>query len=259
MSTRDVVTGYILENRVRIPGPGFVNAKLRERADLWPVNIRRMKTQLAKTKRVTARKLSRKSRRPTRKNEAPRGRKEITEAILKATEQLLPKHNPSDISLRQIADAANVNYSLIHRYFGTKESVIIAAHERILNKAGEQFSTVDELEGNVGVLFKISGKNASRRILLARAMLDGADPHLIRHHFPIMQQLIELLRKKKSETENPSEYDAETLAAFFAASSLGWFFFEPFLLASTGLDKKDKDAVHDQIIKILEKTADTVC
>src|SRR4030095_6364128 len=141
-----------------------------------------MKTQLAKTKRVTARKLSRKSRRPTRKNEAPRGRKEITEAILRTTEKLLPKHNPSDISLRQIAEAANVNYSLIHRYFGTKESVIMAAHERILSKVGEQFSAVERIEGNIGVLFEISGRNVSRRILLARAMLDGADPHLIRQH-----------------------------------------------------------------------------
>ena len=194
-----------------------------------------------------------------RNGDSPRGRKAITEAILKATERLLPKHNPSDISLRQIAEAANVNYSLIHRYFGTKESVIVAAHERILTKALARFSGVDSIEGNIGDLFEISGKNVSRRVLLARAMLDGANPHLIRHHFPIMQQLIELLRKKKSETESPSEHDPQTLAAFFAASSLGWFFFEPFLLASTGLDKKDKDAVHNEIIKILEKTADAVC
>ena len=194
-----------------------------------------------------------------RNGDSPRGRKAITEAILKATERLLPKHNPSDISLRQIAEVANVNYSLIHRYFGTKESVIVAAHERILTKALARFSGVDSIEGNIGDLFEISGKNVSRRILLARAMLDGADPHLIRHHFPIMQQLIELLKRKKSETKNPSEYDAETLAAFFAGSTLGWFLFEPFLLASTGLDAKDKNEVHHQIIKMLERTADLLC
>jgi len=90
-------------------------------------------------------------------------------------------------------------------------------------------------------------------------MLDGADPHLIRHHFPIMQQLIELLRKNKSRTKRPTEYDAETLAAFFAGSALGWFFFEPFLLASTGLDKKDKKKVQREITEILEKTADLLC
>jgi AcrR family transcriptional regulator len=218
-----------------------------------------MKTQLAKRKRDTGRKSAGKTRRHKGNNNVPQGRAEISEAILQATEKLLPKHNPTDISLRQIAEAAKVNYSLIHRYFGTKESVIMAAHERLLSKVGEQFSAIDRIEGNIGALFEISGKNVSRRILLARAMLDGADPHLIRHHFPIMNQLIELIRKKKLETKESSEYDAETLAAFFAASSLGWFLFEPFLLASTGLDKRDRDEVHSQISEILGKIADLLC
>jgi AcrR family transcriptional regulator len=218
-----------------------------------------MKTQPAKQKRVTGKKSTRKTRRADSNHDTPHGRKEIIDAILRATEELLPRHNPTEISLRQIAEAANVNYSLIHRYFGTKESVILAAHERILSKAGEQFSTVDRIDKNIGVLFKISEKNVSRRVLLARAMLDGADPHLIQHHLPIMHQLIELLRKKKSEIENPSTYGAETLAAFFAGSALGWFFFEPFLLASTGLDKENKNKVHRQITEMLEKTADLLC
>jgi AcrR family transcriptional regulator len=218
-----------------------------------------MKAQATKRRRVAATRSPKKSRHAISNQDGPRGREEIVNAILKATEGLLPKHNPTEISLRQIADAANVNYSLIHRYFGTKESVIMAAHERMLNKVGEQFSTVDRLDGNIGVLFRISGENVSRRTLLARAMLDGADPHLIRHHFPIMQQLIELLRQKKSRRKKPSDYDAETLAAFFAATALGWFFFEPFLLASTGLEKKDKKKVHHQITEMLEKTADLIC
>ena len=218
-----------------------------------------MRTQSGKTKSGKGKNSSGKIPRANKNHDTPRGREAIIEAILQATKKLLRKHNPTDISLRQIADSANVNYSLIHRYFGTKESVIMAAHERILSKVGEQFSAVDRIQGNIGVLFEISGKNVSRRILLARSMLDGADPNLIRHHFPIMHQLIELLRKKKSETKKPSEYDAEILAAFFAGSSLGWFFFEPFLLASTGLGKKDKDKVHSQIIEILEKTADLLC
>jgi AcrR family transcriptional regulator len=217
------------------------------------------KTMTAKKNRVRVKKSPRKTRRANGNHGSPRGRDEIIAAILKATEKLLPKHNPSEISLRQIAEAAHVNYSLIHRYFGTKESVIIAAHEKMLSKVGEQFSAVDHLDGNIGVLFKISGENVSRRTLLARAMLDGADPHLIQHHFPIMQQLIELLRKKKTRTRKSSEYEAETLAAFFAGSALGWFFFEPFLLASTGLDKEDKEETQAKIAEMLEKTVELLC
>jgi len=186
----------------------------------------------------------------------PRGGEEIKEAILKATEKLLAKHNPTEISLRQIATAANVNHSLIHRYFRTKDSVILAVHGRIIEKLGQQFSGIETLDGNIEKLFKISKENPSRRILLARAMLDGADPQLIRHHFPTVHQLMHLLKKKKSEVKNPTKFDAETLAAFFVASVMGWFLYEPFLLASTGLDKKSKDKVHHQIIQMLEKMAE---
>src|SRR5687768_8603632 len=115
-----------------------------------------MKTQLAKRKRSTVRQSAGKTRRHKGNHNVPQGRAEISEAILQATEKLLPKHNPADISLRQIAEAAKVNYSLIHRYFGTKESVIMAAHERLLSKVGEQFSAIDRIEGNIGALFEIS-------------------------------------------------------------------------------------------------------
>ena len=225
----------------------------------WDSIVCAMKTPTTKRSPVSPKKSKTKASQGRPIPESPRGRQEIVEAILRAAEKLLPKHNPADISLRQIADAANVNYSLIHRYFGTKESVITIAHERILQKVRAEFSPIDQIDGNVAALFKISGKNVSRRSLLARAMLNGADPRLIRHHFPIMQDLVDLLRKKKTGTKCPSEHDPELLAAFFAGSTLGWFFFEPFLLASTGLDKKDKEEIHREIAEMLKKTADLLC
>ena len=257
MSNQNVASDYTAGKSARIGGR-YSKTRKGGAQTLRSSTTKAMKAQSVKKKGVTRKKALPKSSR-FNGNNSPHGRKEIIDAILKATERLLPKHNPADISLRQIAEAANVNYSLIHRYFGTKESVIMAAHERIIDKVGEEFSEIDRIDGNVGVLFKMSGENVSRRMLLARAMLDGADPHLIRYHFPIMNRLVELLRRKKSECECPTEYDAETLAAFFAASSLGWFFFEPFLLYSTGLDKRDRAEVHKQITEILEKTADLLC
>ena len=55
---------------------------------------------------------------------------------------------------------------------------------------------------------------------------------LIRHHFPTVHQLVNLLEKKK-ETGWPTKYEAETLAAFFSGAVMGWFLYEAFLLAST--------------------------
>ena len=218
-----------------------------------------MATKAVGIKRKPKKKPSDVVHRPNGNYNVPRGGEAIREAILQATEDLLAKHSPTEISLRQIAEAASINHSLIHRYFGTKENVILAVHERIISKLGEQFAAIESLDGNVGRLFKINEQNPSRRILLARAMLDGADPHLIRHHFPTVHQLVKLLEKKKSETVSPSQYDAETLAAFFAGAVMGWFLYEPFLLASTGLERRDKKKVHSQIIEILEKLTESLC
>ena len=218
-----------------------------------------MKTQSHKNKKTPKSSSIKKGRSAAPSLRVPRGGEAIKEAILKATEKLLSKHSPTEISLRQIARAAHVNHSLIHRYFGTKENVILEVHERIISKLGEQFSAIESLDGNIGRLFKINEQNPSRRILLARAMLDGADPRLIRHHFPTVHQLIELLRKKKSETAASSEYDAETLAAFFVGAVMGWFLYEPFLLAATGLDTRKREKVHREIVEILEKIAGQLC
>ena len=40
---------------------------------------------------------------------------------------------------------------------------------------------------------------------------------------------------------------------------MGWFLYEPFLLASTGLERRDKKKVHKQIIEILEKLTENLC
>jgi AcrR family transcriptional regulator len=218
-----------------------------------------MKTQSPKTKKTPKSNSVMNGRASAPDHRVPRGGEAIKEAILRATEKLLAKHSPTEISLRQIARAAHVNHSLIHRYFGTKENVILEVHERIISKLGEQFSAIESLDGNIGRLFKINEQNPSRRILLARAMLDGADPSLIRHHFPTVHQLIELLKKKKSKTAAASDYDAETLAAFFVGAVMGWFLYEPFLLAATGLDTRNRDKVHREIVGILENVADQLC
>ena len=218
-----------------------------------------METKSVKTKKSPGKNSPGRNGQSDGDHNSPRGREEIKEAILQATEELLARHSPTEISLRQIAKSANLNHSLIHRYFGTKENVILAVHDRIISKLGAQFSAIDSLDGNVEKLFKINEENPSRRVLLARAMLDGADPHLIRHHFPTIHQLIELIKKKKSETAKPTEYDPETLAAFLAGAVMGWFLYEPFLLASTGLENRDKNKVHKQIIEILEKIAEQLC
>ena len=192
-------------------------------------------------------------------DEIPYGREAVKEAILDAAEKILAKHNPDEVSVRQIAKAAKINHSLVHRHFGTKENVVIAVHQRIIEKMDLSISSAESIEGNMALLFKTSKNNNSRRVLLTRAMLNGISPHLIQNQFPVMHRILSLVEKKKAELENPSKYDAKILTAFFTAAVMGWFLYEPFLLASTGLEDENKDEIHEQIIELLEEAVHKFC
>ena len=183
----------------------------------------------------------------------PHGRDEVKKAILNAAEKLLLKRSPSEVTVREIATAANVKHPLIYRHFGTKNGVILAVHTRKLEKVAKITGKVEALEGSIKTFFQTFEKDKWRQIALARAMIDGIDPRLIQNQFPIMEQLVALLKKRQNELDEETKFDAETMATVLGAIGLGWFLFEPFLLAATRLDEKNKDEIRLTVIEIIEE------
>jgi AcrR family transcriptional regulator len=191
--------------------------------------------------------------------EIPHGREEVEKAILDAAEKLLLVKSPNKITVREIAKAAKIKHPLIHRYFGTKEKVIVAVHARGISKLESLIADIENIEENVEAFFLLTEKSKFRQIALARAMMDGVNPHLIQNQFPVMQHILRLLRKRRENSKSESKYDAETITAILGATALGWFLYEPFLLASTGLDKSNKDEVRKDVIEFLEEVIKKIC
>jgi AcrR family transcriptional regulator len=182
----------------------------------------------------------------------PHGRKEVKKAILDAAEKLLLIKSPNKITVREIAKAAKIKHPLIHRHFGTKEKVIVAVHARAIAKLEGTISDIENLEENVEAFFLVIEKSKVRQIALARAMMDGVDPRQIQDKFPVMQHILRLLKKRRENSKSESKYDAETITSILGATALGWFLYEPFLLASTGLDESNKDEIRKNVIEFLE-------
>jgi len=189
----------------------------------------------------------------------PYGRDAVKKAILDATEKLLLKKSPNKITVREIAEAANIKHPLIHRHFGTKEAVIVAVHARGIAKTERKIAKVENLEGNVATFFDAVRKNKFRLVALSRAMIDGVNPHAIQSQFPVMERLLELLKKRYEETDSKSRFDAEMMAAITAAAALGWLLYEPFLLAAVDLEDKNKEEVHETVVEILEEIVRKLC
>lgn len=198
-------------------------------------------------------------RRRTKSDGAPHGREQVREAILAATEVLLLKHGPSEISVREIAAAANVKHPLIYRHFGSKNALILAVHERQLEAAKSVAAPITKLEGNIGKLFDTFAQNRWRQITLARAMIDGIDPKLLQNQFPVMQRLVELLRERSDGRTDRSSHDPEVLAMAMAGLAMGWILFAPFLKASTGTEDLNNEEMNRKVVEILEEFVEKIC
>ena len=143
---------------------------------------------------------------------APKGRDAVRKSIMDATEKLLLKRGPSEISVREIAHAAKVKHPIIYRHFGSKNALIMAVHSRELGNVAEIVSKIEKLEGNIGPMFETFEKDRWRQVALARAMIDGVDPHLLQNMFPVMHHVVKLLKKRISESGRENRHEPEELA-----------------------------------------------
>jgi AcrR family transcriptional regulator len=189
----------------------------------------------------------------------PYGRDAVKKAILDATEKLLLKKSPNRITVREIAETANIKHPLIYRHFGTKDAVIVAVHARGIAKTQRKVAGVKDLEGNVATFFEAVKKNKFRLVALSRAMIDGVNPRAVQSQFPVIRHFLELLEKRYAETDSESKFDAEMMTAIIGATALGWFLYEPFLLAAMDLEDKNKDELHAKVVEILEEIIRKLC
>ena len=56
-------------------------------------------------------------------NEPIRGPEAVRKSLIEAAVQLMAMRSPRQISGRELAKHAGVNYGLIHHYFGSKDAV----------------------------------------------------------------------------------------------------------------------------------------
>jgi AcrR family transcriptional regulator len=183
----------------------------------------------------------------------PHGRDEVKKAILDATEKLLLEKSPNKITVREIARAANIKHPLIHRHFETKDKVILAVHARRIADIEKRVERVEDVEGNIATFFEAVKNIKLRRIGLARALMDGVSPHSIQTEFPVMRRLLELITKKFEQKNAASEFSPEMITAVLSATALGWFLYEPYLIASMNLEDKTEDELDRTVVAVLEE------
>lgn len=141
-------------------------------------------------------------------------------ALLDAVETLCADHNPSDVTMRQIAEHAAVSLGLAYHHFGSKHGLMGASLARIGQEFAEATDMAPEYEGVVPALVDaMAGRPAFARIV-AWFILRGDDITVLMGGHPLIARVAE--RASHEGHDHPRE-----LAAVLALIGLGTSFFGP--------------------------------
>jgi AcrR family transcriptional regulator len=136
---------------------------------------------------------------PDRVATRPRGRDQVTTALLKATEQLCVTGQPSTITVNDIAHAANVTTSLLYFYFDSKDELILATLRSIASDMDAlAAATTDPAAMAAAVSTSLRDRPAFVRIL-AWLVLEGRSITQEVGGHPFLQRLVATLATNESD------------------------------------------------------------
>jgi AcrR family transcriptional regulator len=187
----------------------------------------------------------------------PRGREQVIEAVIEATIELCRTGGPDKVTLRRVADQANVNYGLVHRHFGTKAEVIKAAmrraHERSFRVLVEPY---EDLETAVDHIL-VEGSNTLARVMAWGILQGEIDSILPPAETSLMLTGLYQLAAKGSDARSAADPLATKITVgTLVASLLGWRLFEPYIVRGLKLGDVGRPALYRSILSALHQLID---
>jgi AcrR family transcriptional regulator len=179
----------------------------------------------------------------------PRGREEVRDALMTATERLCEERSPGKVSVREIAGEAGVNHGQVQHYFGSKLALIAATMERI------EADLIDRIAGGTTVelpgLIKIVSNRPAFTRMIAWIILEGSDRSVFEDLW-FGKALSERLR----EAGRP-EAEARALAAQIMVLAGGWALFRPAISVATGLDAGEAGQTQESLQRLAESLVES--
>jgi len=191
-----------------------------------------------------------------REQVASSGSSDPRTAILLAATELFALRGPAKVSLRSVASAAGVPYSLIYRYYGTKENLLGAAMEMLVKYGGLYIS--EEPDAYAAIRRFFAGDDGWWGRMVNWAMLDEVPPDLFggrevrsggyREH-------IEQLWAAPFPPAVRTSFDPQVLASLIQLVSGTWDGMQPYLSALAGGGQLDAEEQREQVVEMLQLLA----
>lgn len=185
----------------------------------------------------------------------PRGREDVREALIQAASVLFAQRGPAAVSVREIAQHAQVNHGLVHRHFGSKSALL----REVLNHLAADIATEvgatgagEALGGLVGSVMGAASNQGAWLRILAWAILDGMDLGDLQDRFPMAERMVAAARL---DPQGP--LDPEARVTLIMSVGLGMMLFAPFLQRATAQDDVQWARSRQQILSLVMRDGTT--
>jgi TetR/AcrR family transcriptional regulator, repressor for neighboring sulfatase len=187
--------------------------------------------------------------------EPPRGREAIRRAVLDAARRLFAQRNPASVSMRAVAEAAGVNYGLLHRHFRSKTELVREVVAVAADETATAIDGVHDLDAALAAAAEIYlGEHPAHARSFAWFALEDVPPEAIGPSFATTNRLVDLVR-----THNPEVDDAEAFRRTVVIISLfmGWSLFRRYWHAF-GADATGDPTILDADLALLQWAGTTI-
>jgi AcrR family transcriptional regulator len=166
-----------------------------------------------------------------------RGPDAVRRALIDSAKTLMGMRSPRQVSGRELAQHAGVNYGLIHHYFGTKDNVFAEA-------VSEATATMAERWDAGGMLPVNTTDDATSYRTFAKLELDDADS-------PIRDLINRIVAGQSEKTGRPCD-DDDLLAevAITVALQFGWGAFEADILGALEEFGAEQDSLRARVAEL---------
>jgi AcrR family transcriptional regulator len=184
----------------------------------------------------------------------PYGRQEVRQALLDAAQRLIAERGPRNVTLREIAEAAGVNFGLVYQYLGTREEVLREVYQTAARRSAVELDQIDDLADAASALMSVPRTSIGR--IMAWAMLEGDYPADVLGPSPALEHIARLIAGHPGggPSAEPAD-DDRLLAAFLLVTAMAWRLFSPIALTSAGLDPASDPVKDEKVTEWLRQLA----
>ncbi|WP_305093476.1 TetR/AcrR family transcriptional regulator [Prescottella sp. R16] len=176
------------------------------------------------------------------------------EAILRAAADLFSRKGPAKVTLREIAAEADVSYGLIHRFYRTKENLLVAVMELLVSYGGERLSGEDDAYAAIENSFGADIDAGQFGRMLTWSIFEGTRPDRLLGGVRSRgyRSQIDALWGNPVEPQVRAEFDSNVLASLIALVGAVWDLYEPYLTELADNPDRSREDVRQEVTDMLK-------